>query len=256
MTAVDETAMLAHAELGNFTSKPAIASVPGIASVPAIASVIEAADEVDPLSSMEIDLRQLRHHTKNTLQRLLGLIAETKDLSATPAGEKLARELEHRIRMSAAVSDAIFGLTDSPGSMVERLRMLCGAMVDLMQKGDQVIRVGVSVRGHCPVTLREAVVRAANELVGNAVKHGLKNRASGRIVVRLHSDAARTVLSVTDNGWGFHGTVRPGEGLAIARSFADRHHGTLVLDGTDGTQALLTLPHGDAPAEAHYPAVA
>jgi signal transduction histidine kinase len=62
-------------------------------------------------------------------------------------------------------------------------------------------------------------------------------------VVRLHSDDDQTILSVTDNGWGFPGPVRMGEGLRIARSFADRHDGTLVLDGTDGTQALLTLPH-------------
>ena len=191
----------------------------------------------------EIDLRQLRHHTKNTLQRLLGVIAEIPELRQTPAGEKLARELEHRICLSATISNALFGLTGAPGSMLDRLRQLSGAIVDLMRESDQVIRIGVSVRGCCPAPLREAVLRAANELIGNAVKHGMKGRPNGRVVVRLVSDDNRTVLTITDNGWGFSGKPCQGEGLTLARDFADRHGGTLELDGADGTQATMILPH-------------
>ena len=127
--------------------------------------------------------------------------------------------------------------------MAERLRQLSGAVVDLMRGADQVIRVGVSVRGNCPPALREAVVRSAHELVGNAVKHGMKDRPTGRIAVRLVSDCDTTVLTVTDNGWGFRGTPRCGEGLALASSFAARHGGSLELDGVDGTVATLELPH-------------
>jgi two-component sensor histidine kinase len=191
----------------------------------------------------EIDLRQLRHHTKNALQRILGLIAEAPGLRDTPAGEKIAQELEHRIAQSARISNALFGLTGAPGSMAERLRQLSGAVVDMMRGADQVIRVGVSVRGNCPPALREAVVRTAHELLGNAVKHGMRDRPTGRIAVRLVSDCNSTVLTVIDNGWGFHGTPRCGEGLALARNFAEKHRGSLELDGVDGTVATLDLPH-------------
>src|ERR1700741_2571524 len=39
----------------------------------------------------EVDLRQLRHHTKNTLQRIIGLLSEIPGLTDTPAGEQMAR---------------------------------------------------------------------------------------------------------------------------------------------------------------------
>jgi two-component sensor histidine kinase len=191
----------------------------------------------------DIDLRQLRHHTKNALQRILGLIAEAPGLCDTPAGEKIAQELEHRIALSANISNALFGLTGAPGSMAERLRRLSGAVVDMMRGADQVIRVGVSVRGHCPPALREALLRSAHELLGNAVKHGMKGRSTGRIAVRLVSECDTTVLTVIDNGWGFSGEPRSGEGLTLARSFAARHGGSLQLDGADGTVATLELPH-------------
>jgi two-component sensor histidine kinase len=191
----------------------------------------------------DIDLRQLRHHTKNTLQRILGLIAEAPGLCDTPAGERIAQELEYRITLSADISNALFGLTGAPGSMAGRLRRLAGAVVDMMRDADQMIRVGVSVRGNCPADLREAVLRSAHELLGNAVKHGMKGRPHGRISVRLISEPDRTVLTVVDNGWGFSGTPRNGEGLSLARGFALRHGGSLSLECVDGTVATLELPH-------------
>ena len=84
-----------------------------------------------------IDMRQLRHHTKNTLQRILGLIAEAPGLCDTPQGEKLAQELEYRICLSATISNALFGLTGAPGAMADRMRQLAGAVVDLLRGPDQ-----------------------------------------------------------------------------------------------------------------------
>jgi two-component sensor histidine kinase len=199
--------------------------------------------DADADAGQDIDLRQLRHHTKNTLQRILGLIAEAPGLCDTPEGEKIVQELEHRIALSANISNALFGLTSAPGSMAERLRQLAGSVVDMMRDADQLIRVGVAVRGVCPPALREAVLRSLHELLGNAVKHGMKGRSTGRITVRLVSDCDATVLSVVDNGWGFQGNPRSGEGLSLACSFADRHGGSLRLEGVDGTVARLELPH-------------
>ncbi|HET6606034.1 MAG TPA: ATP-binding protein [Rhodopila sp.] len=191
----------------------------------------------------EAELRQLRHHTKNTLQRIIGLLSEIPGLTDTPEGEQVARELEYRICLSAQISNALFGLTEAPGSMGERLRQLAGGMVEMMREPDQVIRTGVSVRGNCPEPVREAVIRCAHELVGNAVKHGIKGRPHGRVAVRLVTAGALTTLTVTDNGWGFDSPPHFGEGLTLARLFAERAGGSLELDGVDGTSATVTLPH-------------
>lgn len=201
--------------------------------------------DADGPQQAELDLRQLRHHTKNTLQRLIGLIGEARGLMETPEGEQIARELEHRICLSATISNALFGLTEAPAPMLHRLRQLAGAVADLLSANGQKIRVGVTVRGDCPPHLREAIIRSAHELIGNAVKHGMKDRPSGRIAVRLITGDRHTTLTVTDNGWGFEGIPRQGEGLALARGFATMHGGTLTLESADGTVASLDLPHWD-----------
>ena len=210
---------------------------------PRAATTMDMIESEDESAGQDIDLRQLRHHTKNTLQRILGLIAEAPGLCDTPEGEKIAQELEYRICLSASISNALFGFTDAPGSMADRLRQLSGAVVDMMRDADQLIRVGVFVRGCCPAELREAVLRSAHELISNAVKHGMKGRPSGRIAVRLVTEAHCTTLTVLDNGWGFTGKPRSGEGLSLTRDFAARHGGQLSMDGDDGTVARLELPH-------------
>jgi two-component sensor histidine kinase len=194
-------------------------------------------------TEQEIDLQQLRHHTKNTLQRIIALIAELPGLHDCAANETVARELEYRIGLSATISNALFGLTGAPGSMADRLRLLGGAVVDMMRAPGQLIHVGVLVRGNCPAELREAVIRGGHELIGNAVKHGMKSRPSGRISVRLITAGDTTVLTVTDNGWGLSGTPRFGEGLSLAQGFAERHGGSLHLQSSSGTVATMKLPH-------------
>ena len=75
------------------------------------------------------------------------------------------------------------------------------------------------------------------------MKHGMKDRPNGRITVRLVCESDRTILTVTDNGWGFSGLPVMGEGLSLAQGFGQQHGGTLELDGADGTVARLELPH-------------
>ena len=226
------------------TFMPAVRRHAGTQQHPSIARFTDqrGSDDHDP-AEQELDLRQLRHHTKNALQRIIAVFAEAPGLGDTPQGERIVQELEHRIGLSTTISDALFGLTNAPGPMAERLRHLAGAVVDMMRDTDQVIRVGISIRGYCPANLREAVLRSAHELISNAVKHGMKGRATGRIAVRLVSDDSRTTLTVLDNGWGFAGKLHAGEGLALARGLAARHDGSLSMDSDDGTVATLALPH-------------
>jgi two-component sensor histidine kinase len=203
----------------------------------------------DEQTGQEIDLRQLRHHTRNTLQWIIALVTAFPRLHDSAAGEALAQELAYRITLSATISNALFGLTEAPGSMASRLRQLAGAIVDMMRSPGQAIRIGVSVSGTCPPELREAVIRSANELIGNAVKHGMKGRPKGRIAVRLVSNADMTLLTVTDDGRGLSSAPAPaaGEGLSLARGLAERHSGRLRLEQAGRTVASVELPHPQHP---------
>jgi two-component sensor histidine kinase len=189
------------------------------------------------------DLRQLRHHTKNVLQQILLQIAEAQDLGAAVSSHWLLADLQRRIRLSAKISDALFGLTRSPVAMSERLRTLSESMVHMLAGGTQMIRLDVTVTGECPQALQEPVLRVAHEFVGNAVKHGMRARVVASIAVHLATGIdGSSALIVTDDGWGFESSQHAGDGLKIAEDLAASAGGTVSLRRTDVTVATLELP--------------
>ena len=194
-----------------------------------------------------VAMRQLRHQTKNALQRIIAQVASS-DLRATEAGTALAEDIERRIRLSARISDALFGLTAAPGPLDVRLTALCNATVALLSHPKQVISVDVTVAGTCPDALQALIVQVAHEMVGNAVKHGLHMRLTGRISLRLwagglgDAEDRSVTLMVSDDGWGPRKT-KDGEGLTIMRALAEQYNGSVSLSRHTGwTEARLTIP--------------
>ena len=194
-------------------------------------------------SAEAVAMRQLRHQTKNALQRIIAQVAAS-NLRATPAGAALADEIERRICLSARVSDALFGLTACPAPLHQRLTSLADATVRLLSDPEQTIAIDVAVIGTCPASLEQIVVRITHEMVVNAVKHGMHMRLVGHIAVRVRGQRdGSTVLLVSDDGWGPCGDSE-GEGVPIMRTLAAQDGGRIAIDRVDGwTVASLTLPH-------------
>jgi two-component sensor histidine kinase len=188
------------------------------------------------------EMRQLRHQTKNALQRIIAQVSAS-NLRATPAGAMLADDIERRICLSARVSDALFGLTACPGTLEQRLRSLTTATVKLMADTEQTIETEVIVAGSCPEPLNSVIVRVAYEMLCNAVKHGMHMRLVGRITVRVRGNwDGSTTLVVSDDGWGPTGEGQ-GEGLPIMRAMAQEHGGVVSINRVENeTIARLHLP--------------
>ncbi len=204
-----------------------------------LASAVEAMDKVD-----DPDLRrQLYAIATHDVQRLDRLISEIAEAS----------------RIDAALSRATFAPID--------LALLAANVV-----GARGARPGLA---GCPIRFRRGegdthvagdalqLERVMDNLLDNAVSF---SPPDGEVEVRIWADGGRVHLSVSDDGPGvalldrekvfdrFH-SVRPDEeafgghsglGLAIARTIAEAHDGTLDIvdkpDGTPGACLMLSLP--------------
>jgi two-component sensor histidine kinase len=188
------------------------------------------------------DLRQLRHHTRNALQRIVAVIEEHPGLQGSEAGQALAADLQRRIMLTAAVSEVLLGFTSAPFTL--RLTSLCESVVALLRGVYQTIALEVFCDVSCPPSLRGTVLRVAHEFVGNAVKHGMHARVGGRIEVRLVAKDGGVRLVVVDDGWGFADKPANGEGLSLVRELAAVEHGTIDLERCGNrTVAKLDLPY-------------
>ena len=195
----------------------------------------------NPGHAGDLDMRQLRHHTKNALASILAQVSS--ELSNNSTARRVASDVERRVLLTAHISDALFGLTRAPGPFAERLTSLCESVVELMGEDGQCLGLTCDVGAEVPPPQREALLRVAHEFVGNAVKHGMHVRLVGRIDVVVRAEAGGICLSVSDDGWGCGTSPRSGEGMSVADALARAVGGQVGLSRREGwTVATLLLP--------------
>ena len=190
--------------------------------------------------------RQLRHQTKNALQRILCVVHGNAALGETADGRALIEELHRRIRLTVAISDALFGLTASPAALAVRLRRLAGDM--LRQRAEPGQRVALDVRvegGDGPGWLDDMVLRVAHEMLDGARMQGLRGRLHGAVTVTLTVLADRTWLTVSDDGAARRVRDDDDGGVSLMRELVRAQGGRVWLVREAGlTLATLELPHG------------
>lgn len=196
----------------------------------------------------QLAFRQLRHQTKNALQRLMCEIARNAESYPSDEGRRAFADMERRIFLTARVSDALFGLTELPGPLDMRLRRLCDATIGLLAPSSQTVDHDVRFEGVCPPDLADVVLKVAHEMICNAMKHGLRDRASGRVTIRVIAMRPRVLLQVLDDGAGPSTPGSPeGEGFALMRELAQSAGGTVSLRRERNlTVAELALPIGSS----------
>ncbi len=187
-------------------------------------------------------VRELRHQTKNALQRILGIIEDAPELRENARVQSLSQALQRRILLAARVSDALFGLTCHPGSLLSRMRSMSDAVVELLGRRDADVHLAVDIDEEPPEYLHQPLLRIAHEFVGNAVRHGMGDRPSARIAVRLKARSGWIQLTVTDDGpCADPGRHKVGEGLTLAREIAEEHCGSIKLHRLDDRTAAVLM---------------
>lgn len=204
-----------------------------------------AASAVPHRSAGMLEFRQLRHQTKNALQRIVMQVLELSGLDDNRPRGDIGREVMRRIELTAAISDALFGLRQSPGPLPARLKSLSQSVVALHDDGIQHIDLDFAISGGGKLSRRreDAILRITHELVMNAVRHGMYNRIIGRISVRLDvTDDGRTLLSIGNDGWTMAALPHHGGGLQIVEELANTEGGSVRIKIRPQTLFEASLP--------------
>lgn len=216
----------------------------------------------NPLASLSSAVESLGRVDEPDLRRQLAAIA-AHDVQRIG---RLITEIADASRIDAELSRAPF----APVDLALLAAQVVGARGARTGAARDEVRSPIRfARGEGPALVRGDALRlerVLDNLLDNAVSF---SPPGGVVEVRVWSDEGRVRLSVTDDGPGiapaerdkvferFH-SVRPadeafgghsGLGLAIARTIAEAHDGTLTIvdrpDGAAGAQLVLDLPLAD-----------
>lgn len=194
------------------------------------------------MTTQPLALGNLRHHARDTLQRVLSDIHDHASTTYTSRERRLLDELADRVRLSLEISDTLFGITSEPAPFTKRFRNLCHGVLSLFADQAQQLRLNISLDGLCPRGLEMPALRAAHEFVGNAVRHGMHMRLMGQISVSLTGGSDWVELVVADDGWGAAAAPETIRGLGLPCDLAEQFCGTVsVHRRNDATIATIIL---------------
>jgi PAS domain S-box-containing protein len=212
-----------------------------------VSEQVEAAEAVmRGLRTKETLLQEIHHRVKNNLQVISSLLAMQEDITSDPVGRVALQESINRISSMRLIHDRLYQhemltLVD----FADYARDLVGILVRSYRANDLVkVRVDTAP---CVLGVETATPTGLilNELVSNALKHGLK-AAPGELYVSIQSlppDLYR--LTVRDSGPGLAGDFdldrKASLGLKLVNSLVRQVKGTLEIDRGPGAAFSVTF---------------
>jgi len=193
-------------------------------------------------------VREVHHRIKNNLQGVIGLMGQ--HLTAHPELEDLVDRMVGQIRAIAVIHGMHSELTQGEIGLCELVTNISRATTVLTQI--EIAADGLEdTRGAIRIPRDEAVPLALvlNELLFNAIKHGLNETGGGggiRVSVSRHDGLARVRISnpgaLPAADFDFAKGTGLGTGLNLVKSLLPRHGARLeIVQEDDQVVAELTL---------------
>ncbi|GAB2178993.1 PAS domain S-box protein [Dongia sp. agr-C8] len=191
----------------------------------AINMLVDISERKQAETQQRILLNELNHRVKNNMQMLQSLLASAARNTQNVEAKLVLGEASDRLAAMAAAQRVLYGTTDATNfDGQEFLNAVCKTSQHAFP-ADILIECRSDV-GRMPNDSAMPLALILNELLTNAVKHGMKSRP-GRIVVRLEREGEGYVLTVEDEGPGFdlEAVVRRSSGLQLVQGLARQLRG-------------------------------
>jgi PAS domain S-box-containing protein len=170
--------------------------------VGAINMLVDISERKQAETQQRILLNELNHRVKNNMQMMQSLLYSASKQTQSAEARKVLGEAGGRIAAMAAAQRVLYDTTDATRFSAQAfLDAVCQTARQMFPTDVKIICKSAAVELSNDAAMPLALV--VNELLTNAVKHGLEGRAEGVIHVGLTQKADSFLLYVEDDGPGF-----------------------------------------------------
>jgi PAS domain S-box-containing protein len=208
----------------------------------AINMLVDISERRQAETQQRLLLDELNHRTKNNMQMLQSLLFAAARTTPSEEARKVLNEASARIAAMAAAQRVLYGRSDaSRFSAEEFLPSVCETIRQLLPPGAR-IECGAA-HGVLSNDIAMPLALILNELLTNAVKHGIQDYARQGVRVSLTGEDGRLVLCVEDDGEGFNldAVRKASSGLQLVLGLARQLHGTFYVT-KNPSRACLEFP--------------
>jgi two-component sensor histidine kinase len=208
----------------------------------AINMLVDISERRQAESQQRLLLDELNHRTKNNMQMLQSLLFSAARTAHSEEARKVLNEASARISAMAAAQRVLYGRSDATRFAAEEfLPAVCETIRQLLPPDT---RIECSpAHGVLSNDVAMPLALILNELLTNAVKHGVKDSARQGVRVSLTDRDGRLALCVEDDGEGFdlEEVRKNSSGLQLVLGLARQLHGTLSVT-KNPSRACLDFP--------------
>jgi PAS domain S-box-containing protein len=208
--------------------------------VGAINMLVDVSERKHSETQQRILLNELNHRVKNNMQMLQSLLhAAARQTQSVEARQVLA-EASGRIAAMAAAQRVLYDTTDATHfSAREFLQSVCETAQQAFPAHTKIVCEAAS--GELSNDMAMPLALILNELLTNAVKHGVDGRSEGVIRVGLDRKDDSFVLYVEDDGPGFdfESVRHRSSGLRLVQGLARQLRGQFEVTRNPATRCTV-----------------
>ncbi|MEH2546540.1 PAS domain S-box-containing protein [Bradyrhizobium sp. AZCC 2262] len=208
----------------------------------AINMLVDISERRQAETQQRLLLDELNHRTKNNMQMLQSLLFSAARTAHSEEARKVLNEASARIAAMAAAQRVLYGRSDaSRFDAKEFLPAVCQTIRQLLPPEAR-IECGAA-HGVLSNDVAMPLALILNELLTNAVKHGIKDHARECVRVSLTEHDGQLALCVEDEGEGFdlEEARKNSSGLQLVLGLARQLRGTLCIT-KNPSRACLEFP--------------
>ncbi len=193
-------------------------------------------------------LKELNHRVKNNMQMLHALLVAAQRETVSTEARNVLADATLRISAMAAAQKVLYE-ENQPTSFSARdfLQSVCATAQNSF--GQRASLVVEEASGSLSNDMAMPLALIANELLTNAVKHGINGSGSSSIRVGLRGDGDAYRLWVQDGGPGFEFTYsqrKRSSGLGLVEGLARQLGGSFIVERNGGARCAVLFPQKGA----------
>jgi PAS domain S-box-containing protein len=206
------------------------------ALIGAVNMLVDISDRKTAESQMKVLLAELNHRVKNNLQMLFSLLQNTRRRTESEEARSVLKDAAQRVAAMAAAQQLLYDARNPQCYQAEDF--LNAVLEAARQSFEKAVNITVDpTSGELTNDTAMPLALILNELLTNAVKHGVNGRGTGSIRVGLTCGVESCELRVEDDGPGFSldEASSRSSGLNLITGLARQLNGTFeVLPGPGG----------------------
>jgi two-component sensor histidine kinase len=185
-------------------------------------------------------LRELHHRVKNNLATVAGILSLQLRRTRSAEARRILAESVNRVQGLAATHDLLSHEDVSEARVDDIARKIVGVANANLRPPETHITFEVTP---CPTVIPSRAVEilalVLNEMVSNAIKHGIDGQAGGAVTIRGREEHGEVVVEVLDTGKGPAAPLEEesseGLGLSLIKNLMGDLGGSYVLRRTGET---------------------